>query len=320
MKYILLILAFSFAIFAEETEENKEDVNLKIPIPFYSSDTGIGVAMYWKDIEYKEIYRVDNELMALITSKGQNQVFFSNTLENMEKGFNIHYGLGYTDWKSTYYGVGLDENSTLEEDYSKLSYRAHLGYGKDISEKSSLNLTYLYSKNEIKDISEEIISDNRDEEVMGINLGYGFNNTDSKRNPKNGYKLRISGEIYDKVFGSDVNYRKNTLDIKAYKEINNENRLAFQYVLETSTDNTPFYELYSLGSSMMIRGFLADRYIDKNFSGIQGEYKHYLNKKWVASILEVWVVLVKNLMKYMTENLKWLQDLGLDMCFQKKKM
>lgn len=284
MKYLLLILAFSVIIFAKDTEEPKEDVNLKIPIPFYSSDTGIGVAMYWKDIKYKEIYRIDNELMALITSKGQNQIFFSNTFENMEKGSNFHYGVGYTDWKSTYYGVGLNEDSTLEEDYSKLGYRAHFGYGKDISEKSSLNLTYLYSKNKIKDISEEIIKDNRDEEVMGINIGYDFNNTDSKRNPKNGYKLRISGEVYDEAFGSDVDYRKNSLDIKAYKEINDENCLAFQYVLETSTDNTPFYELYSLGSSMMIRGFLADRYIDNNFSGIQGEYKHYLNQKWVASI------------------------------------
>lgn len=284
MKYILLVILFSVSIFAQEKNEEKEDVNLKIPIPFYSSDTGIGLALYWKNIKYEDIYRKDNEIMALITPKGQNQIFVSNTLENMNKGINLYYGIGYTDWKSTYYGIGLNEDSKLEEDYSKLSYRAHVGIGKEISEKSLFNLTYLYSKNKIKDISEEIIKDNRDEKVMGINLGYSYNNTDSKRNPKNGYKLRISGEFYDEILGSDVNYRKNTFDIKAYKKITEKDRMVFQYVLETSTDDTPFYDLYSLGSSMMIRGFLADRYIDKNFSGIQGEYKHYLSKKWIGAI------------------------------------
>lgn len=316
MKYLLFFL-LAFSIFAQE--EQKEDLKLRIPIPFYSSDTGIGMSLYCKDIKYRDNYRKDNQIMAFITSKGQSQIFASNSIENIDTGINFNYGIGYVDWKSTYYGIGLNENNHLEEDYSKRSYQGHIGFGKEISARTSVNMNYIIVKNKIMDISENIISENRDDIISGINLTYFFYNTDDKRNPKNGYSLRVSGELYDESFGSDEDYNKWSLDAKVYKELDETNRLAFQYVLERASEDTPFYDLYSLGSSVIIRGFLADRYIDNNFTAFQGEYKHYLNDKWVAAIFAGAGSLSHEFSDIYSEKLKLAAGIGLRYVFSEKE-
>lgn len=114
----------------------------------------------------------------------------------------------------------------------------------------------------------------------GFTAGFGitaaYDSRDHKNYPTRGFLLEASVVPFLSAFGSDYNYIQSVVDARAYLPLGHQQLLAFQYYLETTDGDVPFYRLPQLGGPDLLRGYFLGKYREESLHALQAEYRAHL--------------------------------------------
>jgi hypothetical protein len=111
----------------------------------------------------------------------------------------------------------------------------------------------------------------------GQNLGIGaalvYDNRHNVLNVRKGLFGEISFLSYGKSLGSDHSFRGFNLDFRSYQRLTGKNVLAWQIVGNILSGDVPFNQLALMGGEMIMRGYYAGRFRDRNMLAGQVEHR-----------------------------------------------
>ncbi len=124
-----------------------------------------------------------------------------------------------------------------------------------------------------KPLPEELLEDLGDATVRGIGLVGDLDRRDDTLYPTNGSHLNLT--LYGNEFDGlrTRTYRKGILLYDIYRPVGARGVIAAQGALCGASDDTPFFDLCSLGGTDAMRGFPVTQYLDNRLASAQVEYR-----------------------------------------------
>jgi hypothetical protein len=126
----------------------------------------------------------------------------------------------------------------------------------------------------------ELLPDRIKVNSSGLGIVLDYDTKDNKFYPHSGSFLDVNTNFANKAFGSDRDYQQLEVGYNLYKEIGEEQILAWRATGCFASGDTPFYELCMLGSVFdAMRGYIAGQYRDNISLTTQLEYRRKIYKK-----------------------------------------
>ena len=110
---------------------------------------------------------------------------------------------------------------------------------------------------------------------MGIGLGLVYDNRSNVLNERSGLFAEVALLDYHSRWGSTFHFRGVYWDVRKFFPMNRDSSqvLAVQAAGAFLSGDVPFNQLALLGGDMLMRGYYLGRYRDKNYVGVQAEYR-----------------------------------------------
>lgn len=143
-----------------------------------------------------------------------------------------------------------------------------------------IGASYLYLDSESNFHLSDIISILPDAQLRIVSAGLGLLVTYDSRNdnyyPARGQYLQVRMTNFSERWGSDDDYHKTKMQFSDYHVIAKRTTLALSSRLESSSTDTPFFNLPYLD----LRGFSRGRYQDFNTLSLHAEVRHQFQSRW----------------------------------------
>ncbi|TDT71837.1 surface antigen-like protein [Hypnocyclicus thermotrophus] len=247
--------------------------NFILPIVFYSPELGFAGGIIFKNLDKKETMLISNKISSFLTTNQYKSLNYNYNIKYFNNSrFNIN--LNYKDWLYDYY-----LNRKIIDDYNQKIIQIEINYNQKIIKKIYFKYGYNFSKIKINNNNFYLEKENINS--SGINFALNYENILIEKNMKNGEKLEITTNIYNKKLLSDQDYIKNTFDYRKYFNIKN-NQIRAQIMIKDINGEVPFYLKYDLGSNTLIRGFTENKYLGNTFIGGQIEFEKNFNKRFTG--------------------------------------
>nr|WP_321451737.1 BamA/TamA family outer membrane protein [uncultured Carboxylicivirga sp.] len=233
---------------------------------------------------------------AYMTNGGGTVMLRPQLFFNQDR-FRIFGTTIYKNVLENYYGIGYDNNSSIERGEETTQYRMEsfrfnptflLRYKKtNIFIGGSLDL--MHSK--MKDASEGVLNDANyiaqggDENgLKNTNVGFGINfNYDTRDLPANSYSgvfFEFSTTNYFKALGSTSNFGVYNFDYRQFLELKflgDRRVLAWNVNGRFTSGDVPINDMSMVGSPFDLRGYYLGHYRDRNAMYALAEYRHMFN-------------------------------------------
>ncbi|WP_234735511.1 BamA/TamA family outer membrane protein [Tellurirhabdus bombi] len=108
---------------------------------------------------------------------------------------------------------------------------------------------------------------------IGLGLGLVYDNRHNVMNVRDGFFAEVAYLNYNRAWGSNLNFTNVNVDLRLYRPVREQQVLAWQAFGSFQNGNVPFNQLALLGGEMLMRGYYAGRYRDKNYVATQLEYR-----------------------------------------------
>jgi len=227
-------------------------------------------------------------LIAAYTMK--NQAFLSLTPEFYfnDKVDKIRIYTSYTNWPSSYFGVGNDTDihagdiDNLEEVYTKESFTVQPWIMHKTFSHLSLGITLDVKQSNISDTEEggQLDGGRLTGSDGGVQSGIGpvlsWDTRDGIFYPTRGSWHKFWSWHYREPLGSDFDYDLVALDLRYYHTIRDDHILALNALGIATDGDVPFDEL----PTPPIRGLYEDLFIDKHMVTLQMEYRFPIHDRW----------------------------------------
>jgi len=297
-RLILLFVIFAKAIsFSQDTVLAQVDTNTynpkndfsisAFPLVFYLPETGLafgGVGLTVFNIGEKKAWRKSQVQLGLAyTLKKQILIFAPYELYFKTK-WKLNGEIGYYRYFYNYYGIGVTSKASDLETYdanyprllSTLSYRLNKAY--------SIGLQYRFDLFDIPRVDSLLAANN----PTGINGGVlstiGISMTYDTRDdifyPRKGAFVNFTAENSANYTFSTYTYSKIEINASYYQTIKGNHILASNFFSGFTKGDAPFYSYYYFSSSKRGRGFNDRRFMDKNMSILQVEYRFPIYKRF----------------------------------------
>lgn len=214
-------------------------------------------------------YSLNNQFS---TSVNADFFLFQNRM-NITPSIELH------NIPSSFYGIGFDTEINDREEYIDLGIASELSITWSLLNNLYFGPLFLFSWSDITGLEEEGIPDSEDiigKEggfTSGIGLKFLLDNRDIPNQPVKGNYLSLTSYFYRKEIGSDYDYIKLELDYRQYLSIFTGHTIAFNYFMESSFGNIPFYKLPKYGLDNIMRGIPYGLYRDNHLLTAQIEYR-----------------------------------------------
>lgn len=122
---------------------------------------------------------------------------------------------------------------------------------------------------------------------LGLGVSLVYDSRHNVLNERNGAFAELSFLNYSQSLGSDFNFRSILSDNRLYKDLGNNQVLAFQALGQFIDGQAPFHMLSLLGGESIMRGYYYGRYRGNNLLSAQAEYRilpFSFAKRWGASV------------------------------------
>ena len=307
MKSIIIILILTGSVVYGQTKKDSVKVrkNLRFSLlggPGYTPDYGFllgGSALFSFSTDVKDTSLKRSILpiaFAYMTSGGGSVIIRPQLFFNKDR-FRVFGMISMSNTIDNYYGVGYDNNTSIQRSADSTEYR-NIGY------KFNPILLFRFKQTNLfygaiidianKGIKEPSIGMQKDEYYLSeggdseglkyLNVGFGINiNYDTRDIPANSYKgvlVDLSAVFYSKAFGSTSNFSVYSLVYKQFEKlkfIGKRKVLAWMINTRITEGNVPLTELSMVGSAFDLRGYYMGQYRDRNsLTGIV-EYRHMFN-------------------------------------------
>lgn len=284
--YIFLIglMIFSSGIYAAESnpaddQGGRDDFFL--PVILYGSDTGLMAGFIYMNFPYSAPYAWQTAL--LYTEKEQLQCSIGMQRTFKEGDYLFLSSISFSDWPSTFWGIGGKAPDGEEEDYTLVTQQASGSFLWRLGDGLYLGPTLAASRFSVEDLTADgqlvqgkiIGSDGADAVGLGLHLL-----RDRRDNARTGSAFDLKTLFYEESFGSSQTFRQLNAGYTRLIPVTASGVLAVNGRLTLSDGDVPFQLLPSLGSDRLMRGIETDHYRDRHFLAIQGEYRFPISGRW----------------------------------------
>jgi len=205
-----------------------------------------------------------------------------------QDALRIKLGAAYADIRYRFYGIGNEANDRdigldiVQEGplyFATASWRVW----KDLY----LGVGYLGGN---VDSSLRVVIPGIDALAPTLNLDVGaytipiqVDSRDHQQFPRRGWLVTVRGSLYRESAGSDFDAEIFKVSVNRYLPMREQDVLALRMLAKTASDEAPFFLLSSFGGSTDLRGYPAGRYRDRVMYALQGEYRWWLNNRWILT-------------------------------------
>ncbi len=239
----------------------------------YSNETGIHAG----GLAYLRYNSIKND-----STSQKNLIYFSAEVsKNKQYSINfmpeIHFANGkytiltntkFKHWPSTFYGIGNEHLSGVEEKYTKREFDVDIEIKKRITETWQAAIIYEFSHFQIQKLEEGgllaigNIPGSEDNMISGMGFCISYDKRDSDTYPQNGCLYNFRSVLFSDIFASDYSFMRNEIDLRHYFSIFPSQILALQGYFSTVSDEVPFHKMSYLNDNM--RAVTANKFIDRH--------------------------------------------------------
>ena len=268
----------------EKGEKEKKNQLLVLPIVYYTPETriagGVGGIYYFRSLEDR-LKGHPSTLLADIVYTQEKQSIFEITPDLYLKKGKLHL-VGYAGFKNyteRFYGLGPQTTEDMEEIYSYRSIKLNCSLRNRIHANFYVGVQFDFEHAKITEVESGGLLDTGDivGKKGGTLSGMGILLVQDSRDniffPTKGILLSAQASLFNKVIGSDYNFRKLNFDFRQYITVFSKHVLALQESANLTAGSVPFPWLSLLGGSSIMRGFIQGRYRDKHAIFFQMEYR-----------------------------------------------
>jgi outer membrane protein assembly factor BamA len=289
LPFIIFLLLSQSILWCQQQQATQNDSivkNLKIsafPVAFYTPETafgfgGLGIANFWLRGEERETRPSSVQFGISYTTKGQFLVYAPFEFYQDEERWRLLGELGFYKYFYNFYGLGIDSREEDEENYEVTFPRVRLSLLREVLPNFSVGLGHeldIFGNLKIEEggvleASEAV--GKMDGTVSNVGLLFIYDTRDNIFFPTKGFY--VQGNVFTslKLLGSSFSYSKFELDNRYYQKVGKKQVLAANLFLGSSSDGTPFYDLYYLGSKRT-RGINNRRFQDNSEFSTALEYR-----------------------------------------------
>jgi len=293
LKYLLLLFLSPFFIFAQQQSDDssKKKVrdstkNLKIaafPVVFYTPETafgfgGLGIGTFHLKDESRDTRPSSLQLGISYTTKNQFLLYAPFEFYKDNERWRLEGELGYYKYFYNFFGTGINSREEDEETYEVTFPRARLSLLRELIPGLSAGLAYEFDYfynlkiEEGGTLEASDVPGKRDGTISNVGVRAFYDTRDNVFFPTEG--LYVQGNLFtsSKLLGATFDYTKYELDSRYYQKVGKKQVVAGNIFFASSSDGTPFYDLYYLGSKRT-RGINNRRFQDNAELSMALEYR-----------------------------------------------
>lgn len=269
-----------------DTTDDKSKGIIPVPLLYYTPDTrlayGAMAVKYFKLRSSKEdtLTRLSyTKLLIDYTQNRQLDVWASWNIFTSGEKYIIKGEARYRNFPDRFYGVGNRTPREASEFYSYDLITMKVLVLKSFGDRNFAGLDYQITNfyNVKKEPDGQLIEGQIPGSFGGLNSGFGFvvtrDHRDNVFNSHRGMFLELSSYFYDSWMGSDFRFKNYNFTYNKYYPIKEHHTVAWQVVANLNFGTVPFYNLATVGSDEILRGYAKNRFRDHNFVGGQAEYR-----------------------------------------------
>ena len=297
----IFILSISFCIgqnkdsIEKDSIKNKKNVRFSIlGGPGYTPDYGFligGSALFTFSVNPKDSLLKRSVLpisFAYMTEGGESVIIRPQLFFNSDR-FRIFGRIIAKSTLDNYFGVGYEENSTIQRGEETTQYRSNsfrfnpdflfrfkqtnvfYGVSTDLIINNMRNPS-IGVQEEPNYVAQGGSEDGLDSFSLGLGVKFSYDTRDVPANAYKGMLLELNFNYYSTIYGSDTNFGLATIDYRQFKELHIFNPtsvltnsiLAWTVKASSSFNDVPVTELPSVGSPFDLRGYYLGQYRDHN--------------------------------------------------------
>lgn len=243
------------------------------PFGAYTSETSVMLGSYasyeWIDPSLPANVRHSNlETNVIVSFKKQLSIYFGNRKVLKDNRFSLGVPFRYRNWPSTFYGVYLQNEPDLEEDYTPEAFEVNPFMDFRVTEKMIIKPAWSFKNFRIAKEDNEnpllssYVTGYEDYQLSGPEFTLKLLTTDSYFYPTKGCSLKIDLKYYHEELGSDYDFSYYSADYRRYFSTGKTNIIAGQLLWKSIDGIAPFSELVDLGEDM--RGYNELKHINNN--------------------------------------------------------
>jgi Omp85 superfamily domain len=300
---MLAIGAVAFAphrmVRAQQTNGDSADVsqgtasprNTLVPLPvvFYQTETGLGfgatVGYFFPmgpDATQDTSARRQSSSVSLIgvyTLKKQIITSLRTELYPAGGQYRILAEGGFIRFPTKFWGIGNETPDSNEEDYTPDLVNLAFELQTQISSGWYVGLVGQTGHRVLKEVEAGGLLDGgqipgaENGSIIGVGLLVSRDTRSSTIYPTRGSYHQFKYLLYDGFFGSSYDFGTLSLDLRKYVPLGSRRLLAFRALGVVSPGSPPFDLMPQLGGDVLLRGYFAGRYRDRDLVAFQGEYR-----------------------------------------------
>ena len=336
--YIVFFIFSSQSLIAQDSTEtakdssaynSKDDFSLSgFPIVFFLPETSLsfgaaGLLVFNAGREKKAWRRSQISLGGAYTLKNQILFFLPYELYLKQK-WRWNGEVGYFRYFFNYYGIGIDSKEENLETYdanfprliSNLSYR--------VRDPLLLGIQYKFDFFDIPRTDSLLTTDNPigidGGMISSVGLTASYDTRDDIFYPRKGIFASVIAETSGAHTGADFDYELITIDLRHYHTFKWNHTLATNFYSGITIGDSPFFNYFYFSSGRRGRGFNDRRFLDKNISMFQAEYRFGIYKRFRGTVFSSIGSVGNTYAESFTNRMLWSYGGGLRFQLSKKQM
>ncbi len=277
---------------SESCVQSKGSGNTLVPLPavFYQTETGLGygatVGYYFQMSPPVDRWtrRQSSAIQLIAFHTVKKQIITSVGAELFPAGgrYRIFGALGFTRFPTKFWGVGNNVPDQNEEDYTPDQLNFNVEVQKQIRPGWYVGVVGQVNHRTLREteagglLGGGTVPGTNDGTAIGAGVLLSRDTRSSTVYPRTGSYHQLRGEIYDSALGSTYEFGNVTIDLRKYLSLADHHVLAFRGLGIATPGSPPFDAMPQLGGDVLLRGYYAGRFRDRNLVALEGEYRTLL--------------------------------------------
>ncbi|HRX31213.1 MAG TPA: BamA/TamA family outer membrane protein [Tenuifilaceae bacterium] len=262
---------------------------LVLPVAFYGEETNLGLGFsggYYHVGRGNKISNVQGNVA--YTLNNQFLLSFSPRIYTKSEDYFYSGRVKANYFPDKFYGIGRDAADSMEESFtskelSVLIQRQRIMFGVLMA---GVQAQFEYVDAADIDPNGQLVTGitGVDKSIIcGLGIVLTWDNRENQFYPTTGEFYKASLMANSRIFGSDLNFTRLTIDLRNYYKITDNQVFAVQFLGDLTWGNVPFQEMPMLGGADVLRGYYKGRYRDKTMICAQGEYRFPIYR-WLKGV------------------------------------
>ncbi len=258
-----------------------------IPFPFifYTPETelaGGGTLLIYLRGEDPDARSSIVSPILVYTAKKQIMVYLNGEIYLDRELWRLDFEGGYTKYPDTFWGLGNEASDADEEDFTPRRSLFNLALKRRVASALYLGGRFDFARRKMLETEAGGLLDTaaipgvRDGNVVSVGVSVTHDDRDNTTYPREGGFRDLVLSVAGGGLGGDYAFRALTLNLSQYRALSDKSVLAAQFVASARSDDPPFDMLGQLGGDMLLRGYYAGRYRDRNLLACQVELRSRL--------------------------------------------